>query len=330
MAIKLLARHDAASHTRYQELKQLARSQRRLLPGAPGTLKQRARRGTDYWVREYLRADGRKDDEHIGTVANVDPARIKGLQAEIDLAKALVSGSSTLRLFGYQRVERKTAAVLAALFNHGLFHAGLTLVGSHAYGALLNEIGIIAAGYATQDIDVARAQPLSIAAPDEMDFRQLLNESGLDKLPGGETPALHLLIPGKVIGKVLPVKESGAHAQSIPLLDFLVKDPLEAIVLGPTHVVPVKVPAPERFVLHKLYASQSRKADRDKVRQDLQQAAVITAGLAEDAPGSLEDVLRTMPADGRVATRRGARAAAKLLADSHAAAREALERMAGR
>ena len=113
----LFTRHDAASHTGYQELKQLARSQRRILRGAPGTLKQRSRHGTDYWVREYLRIDGRKDDEHIGTVDRVGAARLEELHAEIDLAKALVSGSSRLRLFGYQRVERKTAAVLAAFFN---------------------------------------------------------------------------------------------------------------------------------------------------------------------------------------------------------------------
>ena len=72
-----LARHDASSQTRYQELKQLARTQRRVLAGTPGTLKRRSRRGTDYWVREYIRVDGRKDDEHIGTVDTVAAARLQ-------------------------------------------------------------------------------------------------------------------------------------------------------------------------------------------------------------------------------------------------------------
>ena len=134
MATRRFTRHDASSHTRYQELKQLARSQRRVLAGTPGTLKQRSRRGTDYWVREYIRVDGKKDDEHIGTVASIDGARIKDLQAEIGLAKALASGSSTLRLLGFQRIERKAAAVLAAFCNNGLYRGGLVLVGSHAYG----------------------------------------------------------------------------------------------------------------------------------------------------------------------------------------------------
>lgn len=73
------------------------------------------------------------------------------------MARALASGSAKLRLFGYQRIERKPAAVLEVFFNRGLSQAGLTLVGSRAYGALLNELGVLAPGYRTQDLDLARA-----------------------------------------------------------------------------------------------------------------------------------------------------------------------------
>ncbi len=37
-------------------------------------------------------------------------------------------------------MERKPAAVLEIFFNRGLVGAGLTLVGSHAYGALLERV----------------------------------------------------------------------------------------------------------------------------------------------------------------------------------------------
>lgn len=346
MAVKLFTRHDASSHARYQALKQLARTQRRVLQGAPGMLKRRTRGGTEYWVREFNRVDGRKADEHIGTVAGVDAARLEEIQAEIDLAKALMSGSSALRLFGYQRVERKTAAVLAAIFNNGLFQAGLTLVGSHAYGALLNEYGIAAPAYRTQDIDVARSQPLQIALPADTDFQRILNDSGLEfvavpgmpsrqpsasfKVPGLDALSVDVLVPGETLGKVVAVAELRTHAQEVPLLDFLVEQPIQAIVLGPNHVVPARVPAPERFVLHKLMSSQSRKTDRDKIRKDLEQAAVLAAAMEEDTPGSLEETFRTMPAAGRPAAKRGAKAAAKLLEDSHLPAYEGLDRIARR
>jgi hypothetical protein len=55
------------------------------------------------------------------------------------------------------------------------------------------------------------------------------------------------------------------------------------------------------------------------VRKDLEQAAVLAAVLAEDTPGSLGEASRRMPAAGRRAMRRGARAAVRLLEGVHAA-----------
>jgi hypothetical protein len=341
-----LTRHDPAATTRFQDLKQLAARQRRVLAGTPGTLKQRSRRGTAYWAREYIRPDGRKDDEHYGTVAATSEKKLRELREELDLAKALAAGSSTLRVLGYQRVERKTAAVLAVFFNRGLFRTGLTLVGSHAYGVLLNELGVSAAGYRTQDIDVARAQPLAIALPEGTGLQELLRESGLAfhavpgmpshlpgasfKLPGAEALAVDLLVPGTRAGSVVAVPELGAHAQTIPLLDFLAEEPVDAIVLSPNQVIPLRVPAPERFVLHKLFSSQSRRSARDKIRKDLEQAAVLAAAVEEETPGRLAEAFRALPATGKAAVARAVHPAAALLGDAFPEARSALLALPGR
>jgi len=346
MAARRLRRHDPASQARYQDLTQLARSQARILAGSPGTLKQRTQSGKNYWVREYMRADGKKTDEYIGPESSVDKRTISELRAAIELAKALASGSAGLRLFGYQRIDRKPAAVLEVFFNRGLTNAGLTLVGSHAYGALLNELGIAAPGYKTQDIDVARARPLSIALPDGFNFENLLKETGLTfvpipgmpshkpsasfKLPGAEALAVDLLVPGSSVGKVVPMEELGTHAQAIPLLDFLIEDPIDSVILSPNQVIPVKIPAPERFVIHKLYSSQSRKSARDKIRKDLDQSAVLAAAIEEETPGRLDDLYRALPTAGKRAVRRGAAAAARLLEPAHPHAAEALLKIARR
>ncbi|HTP62385.1 MAG TPA: GSU2403 family nucleotidyltransferase fold protein [Burkholderiales bacterium] len=342
----LFRRHDPAGQTRYQDLRQLARSQGRVLAGSPGVLKQRTQSGNRYWVREYMRIDGRKVDDYLGAETSLAKARIAELREEIDLAKALASGSAKLRLFGYQRIERKPAAVLEVLFNRGLTQAGLTLVGSHAYGALLNELGVIAPAYRTQDLDLARAQPLAIALPEGITLRQLLDETGLTfvpvpgmpshrpsasfKLPGAETLVVDLLVPGNSVGRVVPVKELGTHAQTIPLLDFLIEEPIESVVLSPNQIIPVKLPAPERFLLHKLYSSQSRKTDRDKVRKDLDQAALLAAALEEDTPGALGRTFRRMPAIGKTPVARGARAAARIVEGVHPEAEAALLEIAGK
>lgn len=342
----LYRRHDPASQTRYQDLKQLARAQARILAGSPGTLKQRTQSGKNYWVREYMRVDGKKSDEYIGPASSVDRDTVGELSAAIELAKALASGSASLRLFGYQRIDRKPSAVLQVFFNRGLTGAGLALVGSHAYGALLNELGIAAAGYKTQDIDVARARPLSVALPAGLNFENLLKETGLAfvpvpgmpshkpsasfKLRGAEALAVDLLAPGGSVGKLVAVEELGAHAQAIPLLDFLIEDSIDSVVLSPNQVVPVNIPAPERFVIHKLYSSQSRKSARDKIRKDLDQCAVLAAAVEEETPGKLDDAYRALPAAGKRAVRRGAAAAARMLEPAHPHASQALLKIARR
>src|SRR5882672_4155581 len=120
-------RHDPAGQASYQDLKQLARTQARVLAGTPGVLKSRSIAGRQYWMREYIRVDGKKTDEYLGAPHAVGTERVEKLRAEVELAKALASGSAQLRLFGFQRIDRKPAAVLAVLFNRGLLHGGLTL-----------------------------------------------------------------------------------------------------------------------------------------------------------------------------------------------------------
>ena len=336
-------RHDAAAQAKYQELKQLAYSQARILRGTPGTLKQRTKSGNPYWVREYIRVDGKKTDEHIGAASKTAADDIR---REIDLARALAAGSASLRLFGYQRIDRKPSAVLEVLFNHGLTPGGAVIVGSHAYGTLLNELGIAAAGYKTQDIDIARPHALSVAVPDGLAFPALLSESGLTfvpvpgmpsdkpsasfKLPGSETLAVDLLVPGKRLGEILPVKELNAHGQGVPLLDFLIEDPIKAVALSPNQVIPIWVPSPERFAIHKLFSSQSRRTDRDKIRKDLEQAAVVAAAVEEETPGRLGQAYRRLPALGRSAVRKGADAAARLVERAHPEGARALARIAAK
>lgn len=340
----LYRRHDAAAQAKYQEAKRLAYSQARVLAGTPGTLKQRTQSGNQYWMREYIRVDGKKTDEYIGAASSTGKKAIDAIRAEMELSKALASGSAALRLFGYQRIDRKPAAVLAVLFNHRLTEGGLVVVGSHAYAALLNELGVNAAGYKTQDIDVARANAISIALPTGISFQALLNETGLSfvpvpgmpshkpsasfKLPGSEGLAVDLLVPGKKIGEVVPVEELNAHAQAIPFLEFLVEAPVQAVALSPNQVIPICVPAPERFAIHKLFSSQSRRTDRDKIRKDLDQAAILAAAIEDETPGRLSEAFRRIPAEARGAVKKGAAAAARLVEKTHPAAAHALGRLA--
>lgn len=61
--------------------------------------------------------------------------------------------------------------------------------------------------------------------------------------------------------------------------------------------IPVKVPEPERFALHKLLVSQLRRgsaANRAKSRKDLAQAGILIQVLTQDRPFRLAEAWREL------------------------------------
>src|SRR5919197_6602404 len=73
-----------------------------------------------------------------------------------------------------------------------------------------------------------------------------------------------------------------------------------------------------------------RRSDRDKIRKDLEQAALLACAIEEETPARLAVAYKALRAPAKAAVRRGALAAARLLEDSPAEGREALLRIAGR
>ena len=78
---------------------------------------------------------------HHGITAPHFPADLrcqgeaKEIRAEIELGRALPSGALLLQVLGYQRLERKTVAVLAALLNGSLPASGRPAVARGARAA---------------------------------------------------------------------------------------------------------------------------------------------------------------------------------------------------
>jgi hypothetical protein len=115
------------------------------------------------------------------------------------------------------------------------------------------------------------------------------------------------------------------------LLDFLIEDGLESVALTPNQVIPIRIPSTERFLIHKIYASQSRtSSDRDKIRKDLEQVAVLAAAIEEETPGRLADAIRQAPAAARPKLKRGALAVSRLLHGSYEEAGDTLRRIGSR
>src|SRR5215467_14278052 len=70
----------------------------------------------------------------------------------------------------------------------------------------------------------------------------------------------------------------GTDAQPLRFLDFLIHDPVPAVLLHGCGVL-VRVPSPERYAIHKLIVSRRRHAGAAKSDKDLQQAEALLGAL---------------------------------------------------
>jgi hypothetical protein len=300
--------HELAFRTQYAELKERARTVERLLPGTPGSLVVRSATGRSYWYRVYQMASGRQAETFVAPEG--DAARVEQAQQEIAFAQWMRDQVRSLRKLEFQVADKAVAQVLVALHNAGLLQAGLCMVGTLAYMAWLNELGVRAVAARTLDLDLAVAPTLKLAAP--LSFLQLMESTGLGfhavpelspkappssvKLSGAEGLRVDVLAPGGDIGDPVALPSLQWHAQAVPHYDYLLQHPRDGAMLAGGHCVPVLLPPPERFVWHKLYASAARRNAREKAAKDLRQALTLAAVLVEDDDDALADAFADMPA----------------------------------
>lgn len=317
----LFSKHPFALQAAFAELKRRASEQLRLLVGTPGSVVVRT---GAFLYRDFYGPDGKKAGEYIGPVADdAAQAHADEIREQIALANALIEEAALLSRNGYVRIEARANAILAALANNGLFRAGALLVGSHAYGAILNDLGARAFATATEDVDVARARVLAVES-DSKSLEEMLRDSRVPlqpipqlerkkpstsfKPPGPDRLRVDFLMPteGSEV-KVLAAPELRAHATALPWFRYLVDHSMPAVVIGRSTMVPVNVPLPERLAFHKMLVSQLRHATSEKSGKDIEQAATLFAILSEAAPEALEAAFAKVPMKVRKKTKAGAR-----------------------
>ena len=310
--------------------------------GTAGSIaKRKNQHDAEFYVRRYYDGAGAQKESYIGMVGECE-AQLVTLRTQIDEVKALVPDLRLLVREGFQAADAKTYATLASLHLNAVFAAGATLIGSHAFGVLLNQIGVRATAYATEDIDVARREALAFEHAPNKDFLTMLRDSGIHFV---EVPALDhkepsprfkqqgvsrfhvdLLMPSTDNAiHVVAVPELKAHATALPHLAYVLGQSQMAILLAREGCCPVRVPVAERFAVHKLIVSQLR-ANRDaKSAKDIFQASVLMAALGDKFPGAIEEAIDAIPVSARKHLMAAAPLALELLGDHPRAASELSE-----
>ena len=278
--------------------------------GAAGSIGKRMNQnGVEYYVHRFYGGAGTQHETYLGIVGEYD---IAPLQAQIEEVKALVPELRLLVREGFQAADPKTYATLASLHLHGVFAAGATLIGSHAFGVLINQMGIRAAAYATEDVDVARREALAFERIPEKSFLDMLRDSGINfveipqldnrkpstsfKQQGRSRFHVDLLVPSPNSEiQIIEVPELMAHATALPYLSYVLGRTEISTLIAREGCCPVRVPVAERFAIHKLVVSRLR-ANRDtKAGKDIFQAAVLLAALGEKFPGAIESAVEDLP-----------------------------------
>lgn len=276
------------------------------LPGGP-VAKQVRGRNYLYWqvrmgadvVQRYLGPDSEPLREALRRVAE---SRRDAAEQRVSLDRL----AGMLTQGGALREEARVFAVLALLADLGTFRRGGVLVGTQAfrcYGNLL-AVRLPAVSLRTQDVDVAHALDVAIAAAAEpaVVVETALATLGLLAVPGldprhpstsfhvrGRELRVDFVTPARRGGGEQPVAIPGLGVSAWPLpgLDYLIEDPIPAVVLGRGTVL-VRVPRPGRFALHKLWTAASRSvSEQSKAGKDRAQAAALIRVLAADRPDDL-------------------------------------------
>lgn len=309
---------ELAFRTQYAELKERSLLAHPLLPGTPGTLYLREKRGRGYWYRVYYSVPGQQAETLVGS--EEDEHARSAMAEQIAFAQWAAAQVSSLRKLGFQVADKAVARVLVELRNQGAFEAGLVLVGTLAYMAWLNEYGAIAVTARTQDIDLARRQQLKLAAP--VGFFKTMQATGLPfvavpglpssqpstsvKLPGVQGLRVDVLAPGKSLGRIVRLPELAWAAQTVPHYDYLLENPEPAALLAGGQCIALRLPQAARLAFHKLYASAQRQGFPEKAKKDRVQAVTLAAALCEEDAESLLTAFVAAPAEIRKAVVRQA------------------------
>ena len=320
--MQLYSEQSVTSQTAYAQVVEVAttREIQRSVHNLLGSFCKKTVRGKLYWYFQHPDISGKLRQIYIGPDSPemsewVQQASIQTL-ADEQLGRLVKSALS----LNCVPVLGKHHRVLAKLCDYGFFKAGGVLVGTHAFLAYANLLGVHwKDGAATQDIDFAHAgKNVSIALPSNLEMNVM---DAIESLNMGFIPAPSLsdklgatyLTPSEPDFRLdfltVQTDRSGAvflHPQlHIPLqplrfMEFSLEGIMQGVLLSTLGAVVVNIPAPARYALHKLIVYGEREgAFRVKSLKDLQQAAALIEVLENSRPWELQEAWQDLLGRGK-------------------------------
>ncbi|TPI47569.1 hypothetical protein FJW05_11425 [Mesorhizobium sp. B2-9-1] len=258
-------------------------------------------KGRDYWYFEETHPE--KTRRYVGPAEDPEIAKRVATFREIkdDLRSRRKLVSTLVRDAGLSAPEPFTGDVVEALERAGLFRLRAVLIGTVAFQTYAGYLGVRLPGAALQTGDAGFAQFHSVSAevedstPPVIDvlkavdptFREIPHRTDAGRTTQYENASryrIEFLTPNRGSDEhtdhASPMPSlGGASAQPLRFLDFLIRDPVRTVLLHRSGV-PVLVPSPERFAVHKLIvAARRERSSAAKREKDLHQAGLLVEAL---------------------------------------------------
>lgn len=291
----------------------------RSIASLPGGFSQKSVRGRIYWYYQY-KVDGRLQQVYVG------PDNSPEVHELIESHRAAAQASPSSQLSHLGRLTRAALAlgcvamppahikVLKRLGDHRFYRAGGILIGTHAFLAYQNMLGVIwGSGTTTMDIDFAHpGRNIAIALPSDlrMDTHKAIESLQMGFLPNMSNTTYtkqdesdfqidFVTSRGRDADTPHFIESLNVTLQPLKFMEFSMEDVHQTAVLSPDGPIVINCPAPERFALHKLIVAGERGSEfATKTSKDIDQANCLIVCLLEQRPSALEDAYRDLVARG--------------------------------
>jgi hypothetical protein len=306
-----------SAQTAYSELLEQTRGFEltNALAGLVGTFQKLTRKSQDYWYFAYRDLDQRVRMAYVGP----DDARVRALVERFERVrqdKPLAPAAQSALVLGCHATAPKHFRVIKRLAEYGFFRAGGVLIGTHAFLALGNLLGVRwGDGASILDVDFADAgRNVSLALPADLriDVHGALESLEMGLLPitqfNGKAGAqyrnpadqelrLDFVTSATRNGQPVVMAELNLALEPLKFMELSLEGTTQGCVIGRSGACIVNLPAPERYAIHKLIVHGERPvAERTKATKDLLQAACLAnyfahSGQAEAFNAVWRDVL---------------------------------------
>jgi hypothetical protein len=291
----------------------------RTVADLPGAFTSKLVKGHKYWYYQFSEPSGARRQIFVGPDTDAVQALVsRAGQPRDPNVKALARAALEL---GCGVILARHFKVISRLADYGLFRAGGVLVGTHAFVAYGNMLGIRWSSVdaaLTQDIDFAHAGKriaLALAADTPVQTHDAIQSLEMGFLPitgmAGKTGGAYLIPNEKEFrldflttigrGGEVPYEHPDLHVTLQPLkfMEFSLENVQQSVLLAGTGSVLVNVPHPARYALHKLIVAGEREgAFSVKSGKDIVQAGLLLTALREAKPWTVEEAWQDLRSRG--------------------------------